>query len=131
MTYVKILDGSARFEGRSSFQTWLFGIIQRTASSKWRKFVNRDRLLRVLFQGRPDTGIAGLDASLEYADNTRRLVQALNVLSQREREVLQLVFYHEMTIEEAAATLDIGVGSARTHYARGKRSLALKLGERP
>ena len=106
MTYVKILDGSARFGGRSSFKTWLFGIIQRTASSKWRKFINRERLLHVLFQGQPDTDIVGLDASLEYAGNTKRLVQALNLLSQRQREVLHLVFYHEMTIEEAEHTRD-------------------------
>ena len=112
----------------STFQTWLFGIIRRTAASKWRKFVNRDRLLRVFFQHRPEESTPGPDSSVEYPVNTRRLVHALNSLSQRQREILQLVFYHGMTIEEAAVTLGIGVGSARTHYTRGKRSLAGKLG---
>ena len=129
MTYLKILDGSARFEGRSTFQTWVFGIIRRTASSKWRKFANRDRLLRLLFQNQPEASIPGPDTSVEYSANTRKLLNALGSLSQRQREVLQLVFYHGMTIEEAAATLGIGVGSARTHYARGKQNLAAKLGE--
>ena len=129
MTYLKILDGRAKFEGRSTFQTWLFGIIRQTAASKWRKFVNRDRLLRVLFQHQPEASVPGPDSNVEYPANVRRLVHALNTLSQRQREILQLVFYHGMTVEEAAVTLGIGVGSARTHYARGKRSLAGKLGE--
>ena len=129
MSYLKILDGSARFEGRSTFQTWLFGIIRRTAASKWRNFVNRDRLLRVFFLHQPEVNIPGLDTNLEHAVNARKLVHALYSLPRRQREVLQLVFYHGMTIEEAAVTLGIGVGSSRTHYARGKRSLAGKLGK--
>ncbi|GMR15422.1 MAG: hypothetical protein BMS9Abin30_1050 [Gammaproteobacteria bacterium] len=128
-TYLKVLDGSARYAGRSTFRTWLFGVIRRTAASKWRNFVNRDRLLRVFFQHQHEAIVPGVDTSLEYPANADRLVQALRLLSQRQREVLQLVFYHGMTIEEAANTLGIGVGSARTHYARGKRSLANKLGK--
>lgn len=131
MTYLKILDGSARFAGRSSFQTWVFGIIRRTAASKWRKFVNRDRLLRTFFQHQPEASIPGPDTQLEYPANSRKLVQALHSLSQRQREVLQLVFYHGMTLEETATTLGIGVGSARTHYARGKQNLAAALGQEP
>jgi len=129
MTYLKILDGSAHFAGRSSFRTWLFGVIRRTAARKWRNLVNRDRLLRVFFQFQHEATIPGIDTGLEYPDNSRKLVSALHLLSQRQREMLQLVFYHGMTIEEAANTLGIAVGSARTHYTRGKRNLAKRLGE--
>lgn len=31
VAYVKVLDGSARFDGRSSFKTFLFGVIRNTA----------------------------------------------------------------------------------------------------
>ncbi len=129
MTYLKVLDGSARFEGRSAFRTWLFGVIRRTAARNWRTLVNRDRLLRIFFAHQPEAGSPGAEDGIEYAANTRRLVQALHSLARRQREVLQLVFYHGMTIEEAALTLGVGVGSARTHYTRGKRNLASKLGE--
>src|SRR5258708_9778583 len=36
MTYLKILDGRARFDERSSFKTWLFGVIRRTAAERRR-----------------------------------------------------------------------------------------------
>src|SRR5574338_407399 len=36
-SYLKILDGRARFEERSSFRTFLFGVIRRTASEERRR----------------------------------------------------------------------------------------------
>jgi DNA-directed RNA polymerase specialized sigma24 family protein len=36
---------------------------------------------------------------------------------------VELVFYHDMTIEEAARTAGLSVGTARVHYDRGKKRL--------
>src|SRR5258706_11864354 len=44
-TYLKILDGKARFAGGSSFKTFLFGVIRRTAAAHWRRaWLRRSRL---------------------------------------------------------------------------------------
>jgi RNA polymerase sigma-70 factor (ECF subfamily) len=50
-------------------------------------------------------------------------------ISERQRQVLELVFYHDLTIEQAARVMGIGLGSARTHYERGKHSLLQRLRE--
>jgi len=56
-----------------------------------------------------------------------RLKEALGKLPTRQREVLQLVFYHDLSIVEAAKVMGVGIGSARTHYERGKKQMRRRL----
>src|SRR5438132_11516583 len=43
-SYLKVLDGKARFDGRSSVKTWLFGVIRRTAAEERRRRLLRFRV---------------------------------------------------------------------------------------
>ena len=123
-SYLRILDGSARFDGRSGFRTFLFGVIRNVAASRRRRRLLEGVLFLRLLSGPPPAG----DSSDPRADDEAFAVrQALSRLAGRQREVLHLVFYEDMTIEEASKVLGIGVGSARTHYERGKRRLRAML----
>src|SRR2546423_1650021 len=126
--YLTILSGRAVFNGGSSLKTWVFGVIRWTARTERRR--------RLLWLKRSADSAAamemadpvrGADAILDESDRRQELVKALAALSRRQREVLQLVFYHHMTLEEAAAVMKVSIGSARTHYDRGKKALARKL----
>lgn len=128
--YLRILSGAARFEGRSSFKTWVFGVIRMTARGERRRrwiwgsrHHNAEAALAV-----PDAAPRG-DASIEHVERVDALVRAMKRLSSRQRELIQLVFYHEMTIDEAAHVMGVSIGSARTHYDRGKKALARLLGD--
>lgn len=121
--YLKVLDGRARFEGRSSLKTWLFAVIRRTAMAH-----RRTRWVRSLALLRMPPPEPPRDES-ERSAEARRLIAALRRLARRQREVLELVFYHDMTIEEAGAALQISVGSARVHYTRGKKRLEAMLAD--
>lgn len=134
--YLSVLDGRARYDARSSFRTWLFGVIRRTAASERRKAWLRGLLVeREAERENGDAGIltpnpfARPDAEVEQESRRDGLYHALAQLAARQREVLQLVFYHDLTVEEAAAVMRVSVGSARTHYARGKAKLAVVLGD--
>jgi len=134
--YLSVLDGRARYDARSSFRTWLFGVIRRTAASERRRaWLRRLLLEREEGRGKGEAGTFAQDAfpppDGEVESESRRdgLHRALGHLAARQREVLQLVFYHDLTVEEAATVMRVSVGSARTHYARGKAKLATILGD--
>lgn len=122
--YVKVLEGKARFNGDSSFKTWLFAVIRKTASDQRRRNLLRsvivmraaERSISPVRPERPDESAYRGEVQTIFQDALRRL-------SGRQREALELVFYHELSIEEAAAVMGVSLGSARTHYERGKKRL--------
>lgn len=130
--YERILTGRARFEGRSSFRTWLFGVVRRTAlEERRRSWMRLTRLRRWFDRGAGDANPpADAGRTLVERETSARLEHALSQLSVRQRDVLHLVFYQELSVEEAAGVLGTKVGTARTHYERGKARLrALLQGE--
>ena len=124
--YMKILDGRARFEGRSSFRTWLFGIIRRTAQEHNRRGWLRLTRLQRWWRERVELPEASEESSGD--DRVRALRGAMSALSKRQQEILHLVFYQSLTIQEAAQVLAMPVGTARKHYERGKGRLRQLLG---
>jgi RNA polymerase sigma factor (sigma-70 family) len=128
MTYLKVLDGRARFADKSSFKTWLFGVIRRTAAERRRSRWLRSAAGLRWHNARPNPAPCPTPESLFGASETSRSLRAaLQALPARQREVIHLVFYQELTIEEAARVLGISLGSARTHYHRGKAGLHTRL----
>ncbi len=127
--YLRILSGTATFDGRSSLKTWVFGVIRLTALSEVRRSRVRQRSTASV-----DTAMEMADPALgaddiaERSERSAALIAALTEVSPRQREVLELVFYHDMTIEQAAGVMRVSLGSARTHYERGKTALATLLG---
>ena len=122
--YLKALEGKARFDGQSSFKTWLFAVIRRTAIDerrrRWptpfRSDRYEERVKRTACEESPDEAV--------YRSEIRALFRrALVELPRRQREVLQLIFYHDLSLAEAAEVMGVSLGSARSHYERGKQRL--------
>lgn len=130
-TYVKVLSGQARWSGRSTFRTWLFGVVRLTALERRRREASlRRRADRAEVDGSAaPTAAAAPDEKVLTAERARRLRQALDELPDRQREVVHLVFYQGLTVSEAGEVMGVSVGSARTHYHRGKQRLKTLLAE--
>jgi RNA polymerase sigma-70 factor (ECF subfamily) len=122
--YLKVFEGTARFNGDSSLRTWFFAVIRRTTAEQRRRQWLRQQLLERWFVAPPEASFTpNPEAVAASSESSRVLLQALGGLSTRQREVLHLVFYQDMTIEEASHILNISLGTARTHFARGKHQL--------
>jgi len=128
--YLKVVSGKAQFEGRSAFKTWLFGVIRRTAQEASRRARSQEkRALRLVREVETVVDAVDVEDRLERAERSRGLRAALKQLSDRQKEILTLVFYQDLSIAEAAEVVGITVGSARTHYERGKAKLRTLLHE--
>ena len=124
--YLRVLDGRARFGARSSFRTWLFGVVRTTAAERRRKQWRRLSAWRRSARAEPPA--PGPASDHMSATDAVRLRRELLALPARQREVLHLVFYGDLSIAQSAEVMGVALGTARAHYERGKRRLRERLG---
>jgi len=93
--------------------------------------VLRRRMVARRHEGRI-TGPApyGTDAAVAFEQRTE-LIDAFRSLPRRQREVLALRYYLDMSVADTAATLRIGEGAVRSTASRGLDALARALPKEP
>ena len=120
--YVELLSGRARFDNQSTLKTFVFGVVQNLARSRFRRQNTRLRAIDS-FASEQATAI---DDNHDH-DNLKIVWEAVESLPQRQRDITELVFIRDMTIEEASEVMGVSLGTGRVHYDRAKKSLAEKL----
>lgn len=123
IVYLKVLEGKARFNGTAAFKTWLFAVIRKTAADQRRKNLFRGFIALKVAERHSQTDGEHPDESAYRSEIQQLFRSALARLPRRQREALELVFYHELNIQEASKVMRVSLGSARTHYERGKKRL--------
>jgi len=120
--YLKVLEGNAIYRENSdaSFRTWIFSVIKFTCLDYFRS-ENK-------YQLNAEIPVADYNSSEDESEPVNSesgelLKEMLKQLSPKQNEVLRLVFYHNLTIEEASGVMGVSVGTSRTHYERGKTNL--------
>ena len=119
--YVELLSGNARFKRQSTLKTFVFSVVQNLARSRYRRMATR---LRLLGQHAHESDDALLPADPESNADIWAAVQSLPA---RQRDVIELVFCRELTIEQASTVMGVSVGTGRAHYERAKKSLRVRL----
>ena len=115
-----------RFEGRSAVSTWLLAIARFKALSSMRR--KPDEELDEEAAGAIEDTSDTPEVSLQKKDKSGLLRKCLEQLSREHREVIDLVYYHEKSIEEVAEIVGIPEATVKTRmfYARKKLSELLK-----
>ena len=122
--YLKILEGKARFNGMAAFKTWLFAVIRKTAANERRwHILRRLRLTRYAESAERIRYEESPDQAVERSQIQELFRRVFAALPKRQQEVLQLAFYHDLSLSEAAQVMGVSVGSARVHYERAKERL--------
>lgn len=115
---------AGRFEGRSAVLTWILAIARRKAFAAYTRSrsVEFDSDL-IAEQGSDDDP----DAPLHARDRTVVLRKCLKRLSPEHREVIDLVYYQEQSMDSVATILGIPRNTAKTRVFYARRRLADEL----
>lgn len=118
---VRAARGWKTFRGEARFQTWLFRIV----INAWRdrKTSGHAEPLPEIEDHCPNGPIDQL-AGKEIG---QVVAHAVSQLPPRQREVIILIVYEQMTICEAAAALEVSEGNVRTNLHYGRERLREKL----
>jgi RNA polymerase sigma-70 factor (sigma-E family) len=119
---VKTYLAWGRIRDEGALDAYVRRIMANTATSWWRRRWSGERPADQL----PDQPLADPANDLAEADGVRRL---LLLLPARQRAVLVLRFYNDMTEAEVAETLGISRGSVSSYAAKGLATLRARLGE--
>jgi len=116
--FLQVWRHAGRFEGRCRVSTWLLAITRNRARS-----ILRQRPMEKLDSGEADAIPDDADdpeAAVQKKQQSATLAHCLTKLSPAHREVIDLVYYHERSIDEVAAILRVPPNTVKTRmfYAR-------------
>ncbi len=128
-TLVRLHRHLASFDGRSRFSTWLYQVTRSAAADLHRK---RTRWERLALRVKQESAAVVHDPRREedYADDRRTsdLVQTfMGKLSDRQREVFDLVDLQGLSTVEVSAMLKMEPVTVRSHLFRARKAIRKKI----
>jgi RNA polymerase sigma-70 factor (ECF subfamily) len=124
--FLDVWRQAGKFEGRSAVSTWLLSIARFKALSALRRRPVEELDEETAEQIEDQTDDP--ETALAKKDKGAVLQKCLTALSAEHREVIDLVYYHEKSVEEVAGIVGIPEATVKTRmfYARKKLSELLK-----
>jgi RNA polymerase sigma-70 factor, ECF subfamily len=120
--FLDVWRQAGKFEGRSAVTTWLLSIARFKALSSLRRKPEQE-LDEETAEAIVDTA-DDPQAALEKKDKGEILRKALGALSVEHREIIDLVYYHEKSVEEVAAIVGIPENTVKTRMFYARKRLA-------
>ena len=124
--FLDVWRQAGRFEGRSAVSTWLLAIARFKALSALRRRPDEelDEEKAAAIEDTSDNP----EVVLEKKDKSAAIRKCLAGLSAEHREIVDLVYYHEKSVEEVAEIVGIPENTVKTRmfYARKRLAELLK-----
>lgn len=131
-TFLRLWRSARRFDaGRGSAQTFIFTLARRAAIDMHRRAAARPREQSGdLASSGESSELAVDDARFEQVMLSLDVREAIDLLSEKHREVLELHYRHDLTQQQIAERLECPVGTVKTRTYYALRALKLELEER-
>ena len=120
--FIKVNQKLSTFEGNSSIKTWLIRITINTCKDYLKSAWNRRVVPMMEYQ--EDAIVSESDYEEVEKQDTNQLVKnTVLSLPEKYRDVVLCVYFQDMTITEAAKTLGIAEGTAKSRLSRARLRL--------
>jgi RNA polymerase sigma-70 factor (ECF subfamily) len=120
--FLDVWRTAGQFEGRSQVSTWLLSIARFKALTALRQRkhedIDQDDVMEIADSA--DTP----EASLERSRTSAILRACVAKLSPAHREIINLVYYHEKSVEEVASLIGIPASTVKTRMFYARKQLA-------
>ena len=120
--FLDVWRQASRFEGRSSVSTWLIAIARFKAISARRRRTDAEldeSVESTVADTADDPAVV-----LEKKNRDEMLRAALTRLSAEHKEIIDLVYYHEKSVDECAQIIGVPSGTVKTRMFYARRKLA-------
>ena len=120
--FVEVWSKAGNFEGRSQVSTWLLAIARfkaLTAINRHREVLGDEPAMELV----EDTADTPEETVLKD-DRTAQLRRCLAQMSREHREVIDLVYYHEKSVEEVAEITQLPKNTVKTRMFYARKRLA-------
>jgi RNA polymerase sigma-70 factor (ECF subfamily) len=120
--FIDVWRHAEKFEARSQVSTWILGIARFKALSARRRR-SFDELDDAAAAAIEDPG-AGPESATQQRQRSAILQDCIKQLSAAHREVVDLIYYHEQSIEEVARIIDVPQNTVKTRVFHARKRLA-------
>jgi RNA polymerase sigma-70 factor (ECF subfamily) len=128
--FVKAYRALHTFRGGAEPRPWLLKIVANEARNRVRSAGRRHHLdLRLAERFRPGDAAPSPEAEVVAAEDSRRLLDQVNALSEEDRLVITSRYLLELSGEETAAALGIPEGTVKSRLSRALARLRGTIGE--
>jgi RNA polymerase sigma-70 factor (ECF subfamily) len=134
--FLRVYQAIDRFQGRSSFKTWLYRITRNLCVTELKKRGTRAEHLSIEEEGEEKVNrllpisAGGLIDEIERRDLSRNVQALIARLPEKYRTVLTLFYLQQLRYEEIAEIMEIPMGTVKTYIHRARLRLRdLVLGE--
>jgi RNA polymerase sigma-70 factor, ECF subfamily len=120
--FLDVWRQAGKFEGRSAVSTWLLAITRFKALSalRRRKDVELDDEAANAIEDTSDNP----EVTAQKKDTSEALRECLSALTPEHREIVDLVYYHEKSVEEVAEIVGIPENTVKTRLFYARKKLA-------
>ncbi|MGE7882007.1 sigma-70 family RNA polymerase sigma factor [Bacillus sp. NPDC094077] len=128
--YIKIWRSVTNYDMNRSFQFWLHGIVVKQVQDWRRKSWRRFRIFEKKKMYEQDRSYI-LDESILHKETRGELVEVIQRLSYKHREVVIMRYFHEYSLDEISALLQIPVGTVKSRLHTALKRLRTEMEHMP